>query len=563
MKALILAAGFGTRLLPHTSHTPKPLFTLAGKTMLEITINNLRAAGCSRIVVNTHHLHGRMENFLVTAGLESQVFISHEPEILGTGGAIKKVRSIMGDEPFFVVNSDILSCVDLEHVRDFHLRGDWPVTLVLSDTPPLNRVWVTGEGVVKGFTKHGKIDKRKLSPLAFTGIQVISPSCLDDMPDTPCFSSIDFYDSLCQRGDGVRGYIDSKSPWADMGTPESYHNLALSSLAFQVMGRGGPKASLGDNGLTIEALAGDGSDRGWYRAGLNGQTVIIADHGIVPKKKGTTREVDSFVNIGRHLTAKNLPVPEILFADLFSGLVALEDLGEIHLQDIILSSKNRSEIIEIYKKITELLFDFSFKGGEGFDPAWTHQTPSYSREVILENECRYFLDAFINNYLGNNIKFSYLDDEFNTLASGALDNSLNGLIHRDFQSRNIMVTNGSCCFIDFQGGRLGPLQYDLASLLLDPYVRVDYEIQEEILTHGTRLSHEIAGFDGERFQEGYRFCRITRNLQILGAFSYLTMVKGKSLFEKYIPASISSLKEALPFLEARGMPRLVQLIKKI
>ena len=123
MKALILAAGFGTRLLPHTGHTPKPLFTLAGKTMLEITINNLRAAGCSRIVVNTHHLHGKMENFIAAAGLESQVSISHEPEILGTGGAIKNVRSIMGDEPFFVVNSDILSRVDLEHVRDFHLRG--------------------------------------------------------------------------------------------------------------------------------------------------------------------------------------------------------------------------------------------------------------------------------------------------------------------------------------------------------------------------------------------------------------------------------------------------------
>ena len=565
MKALILAAGFGTRLLPYSSHTPKPLFTLAGKSMLELAIEKLLDAGCSRIVVNTHHLHDSIKNFLKNSRFKDKVVICREPEILGTGGAIKNVRSFMGDDPFFVVNSDILSCVNLRKVLNFHLNGDWPVTLVLSDSKPHNKVWVTKEGIVKGFTGYGTIKAPGLQTLAFTGVQLISPAVLESMPKKQCFSSIEFYQSLCCRdnccqGDGVRAFVDTKTPWADMGTPEVYGTLALSSLAYQAMGLGGPAESLKDANLKIEPLAGDGSDRQWYRAETKSQTVIIADHGIGIKRDKKPREVEAFVSIGNHLIASGLPLPRILAVDFFSGLVALEDLGETHLQDRIAVLNKEEKILETYMGVCDLLVDLSLKGKKGFDTSWTHQTPCYSRDVILEKECRYFVEAFLNNYLGMGIRFCDLEDDFTYLAQGALENSLLGFMHRDFQSRNIMVKNDNYYFIDFQGGRLGPMQYDLASLLIDPYVGLASKIQEELLSHTATRACIIAGFDPGRFKKGYQFCKITRNLQILGAFSHLTMVKGKKQFERYIPAAISSLKDAGALMATQGMDRLGALI---
>ena len=123
-----------------------------------------------------------------------------------------------------------------------------------------------------------------------------------------------------------------------------------------------------------------------------------------------------------------------------------------------------------YQAIIDSLIALSTQGVEGFDPAWAFQTPRYSRELILERECRYFVDAFLNGVAGLNANFEHFEDEFAIIADGALSHAVEGFIHRDMQSRNIMLKGGRWYFIDFQGGRLGPVQYDLASLLIDPYV---------------------------------------------------------------------------------------------
>jgi len=198
------------------------------------------------------------------------------------------------------------------------------------------------------------------------------------------------------------------------------------------------------------------------------------------------------------------PCLKILGYDTFSGLVILEDLGDIHLQKVILDTHDPQKILKWYRAACDLIIDFSMCGGQGFDPGWTYQTPSYSRELILENECRYFVDAFLRGYLNLDIDFDSLFPPFNFIAGQCLDNALPGLMHRDMQSRNIMVTQDRLRIIDFQSARTGPMQYDVASLLIDPYVHVhlDTTMKESLLDHCAKAVNKRTGFDKKQFKKG-------------------------------------------------------------
>ena len=147
MKALLLAAGLGTRLLPHTRTIPKPLFTVGGRPLIDIHIEALRSAGCEAIVVNTHHLSAQIEHHIKTHSYPIPIHIRHEPEILGTGGAIRNVEHFWDSRPFFVINSDIFSTIDLAAVYRFHEEHSHPATLVLYDWPEVNTVCVDGQAV--------------------------------------------------------------------------------------------------------------------------------------------------------------------------------------------------------------------------------------------------------------------------------------------------------------------------------------------------------------------------------------------------------------------------------
>lgn len=118
-------------------------------------------------------------------------------------------------------------------------------------------------------------------------------------------------------------------------------------------------------------------------------------------------------------------------------------------------------------------------------------------------------------------------------------------MHRDFQSRNIMVCSGTPYFIDFQGGRMGPLQYDLASLLIDPYAALSQEMQDLLLEYYMMELSRYQYLDTDRFYKGYTCCALTRNLQILGAFGHLSKNRGKTIFETYIPPALESLSNNL------------------
>ena len=557
---MILAAGFGTRLLPYTRNTPKPLFTIAGRPILDLAIRRLAAAGCREIIINTHHLNDRIDAFLRSQRYDIPVHTSFEPTILGTGGAVKKVAHFWDNHPFVVINSDIVTDVDLKAVYRFHLDHNHPVTLVLHDEPRFNMVSVSSEGFIRDFGDPAQTDNAgRHKRLAFTGIQVINPEVLDIIPDKTFHSSIDTYRKLIADGGGVKAYVTSGHYWTDIGTPASYRQAVCDAMSRMAFGHIAPDLAPGP--VDSESLAGDGSDRHWYRLRNGSATLVMVDHGI--RNDDSWSEVDAFVAIGHHLFTKGVPVPQIYIHDRFAGQVFMEDVGDTHLQDVVKRKSDSEAIDTLYRSVVRQLITMSVAGSDGFDSSWTYQTPTYSRELILEKECRYFTEAFLSGYLDRPDSYAELEDEFSLLADRALNFAINGFMHRDFQSRNIMVDNGEIYFIDYQGGRQGPIQYDLASLLIDPYTELPDSVQSDLLEYGIHQFDKRHPGCADSFRRGYHYCCLTRNLQILGAFGHLSRAKGKTQFEAYVPAAVKSLYHRLTLDKDREFPRLTAIVKDV
>jgi aminoglycoside/choline kinase family phosphotransferase/choline kinase len=538
MKAMILAAGFGTRLMPFTASTPKPLFTIAGRTALDWMIQRLVDAGSTALIVNTHHLNTAIERFIASHDYGIPVETCYEQEILGTGGALKNVADFWDDQPFVVVNSDIFTDLDIHAVYRFHQKHASPVTLVVCNDPEFNSVSLRKDGTIIDFVPTDLHE----AAWTFTGIHVIDPVVLDLIPAGRFSNIIDIYRKLMLMGKSIQAYIPQDILWDDLGTPARYARVARRETAKTAIEDCFPGICTED--VTIGKLAGDGSDRKWFRIVCQDRTMIMVDHGI--READRINEVDAFVRIGRHLRKQGVPLPEIYLADTFSGLVCLQDLGDQHLQEAVLEIDSESHIIDLYKEVIKNLVHMSLAGLQGFDTGWTWQTPTYDRDLIVDKECRYFVEAFLNLYAGIEVPFADLADEFDCLAEKTLTSSLEGFIHRDFQSRNVMLSAGIPYFIDFQGGRIGPVQYDLASLLIDPYVALSQDLQDLLLEYYTNeLLSRNKQVDADQFYKGYGCCALTRNLQILGAFGHLSKNRGKTYFEAYIPVALDTLKNNL------------------
>lgn len=304
-----------------------------------------------------------------------------------------------------------------------------------------------------------------------------------------------------------------------------------------------------------QPLAGDGSDRRFFRL-LGSPTVVLLFHPCPLETE--VNENDSYFLIGRHLRAQGAPAPEIYAYCREEFWMLLEDLGDISLEAAI-KRQGEGQIRFWYRQALELLVAMQLQGAQGFDPAWCFDTPLVHRPFLWERECGYFVRAFLNGYLGMKTTLEDLAPDLERVLTGALPPSPYFFLHRDFQSRNLFIKNGRLRVIDFQGGRLGPLGYDVAALLLDPYVNLPPGRQEELLEHYLDLLVNRLEVDRGAFREQYYHLALCRNLQILGAFGYLTRVKGKDYFARYIPPALTGLRCRLQ-ARAGVFPRLEQVV---
>jgi hypothetical protein len=292
-----------------------------------------------------------------------------------------------------------------------------------------------------------------------------------------------------------------------------------------------------------QLLAGDGSDRRFFRL-LGSPTVVLLHH---PKAPGLpVNENDSYFQLGRHLRARGVPVPEIHHYCREEGWLLLEDLGDINLEGAFKRQTREDQRRYRHREALEILVNLQLRGKEGFDPAWCFDTPVMHRPFLWERECGYFVRAFLQGYMGLKVAMDDLAPDFERLLTRALTPGPNFFLHRDFQSRNLMIKTGRLRIIDFQGGRLGPLGYDVASLLIDPYVNLSPAWQEELLAYYLDLLQaRLPGVDREAFTEQYHHLALCRNLQILGAFGYLTKVKQKANFACHLPTALAGLRQRL------------------
>ena len=249
MKAMILAAGLGTRLEPLTKIRPKPLFPVLNRPLLGISIEQLRGMGATAIVINTHHLADQVEQFVWGGEWGLQVEVRVEPDILGTGGGIKNCAGFFRDTPFFmVVNADVYHTFDLIPVIHYHRETENLATLVLCDYPRLNQVGIDGEGRIVCVGEESITPSTTATQLlTFTGIHIISPKLLEAMPSAGFFGIMEIYMELASHGEAIRGYHMREGYWRDIGRVEDYMDLHRDLLGEKEESVIHPDATLSEN----------------------------------------------------------------------------------------------------------------------------------------------------------------------------------------------------------------------------------------------------------------------------------------------------------------------------
>ena len=234
MKAMIFAAGLGTRLRPLTNDRPKALVEVAGVPLLEIIIKRLSMAGFDEIMINIHHFGGKVISFLNDHDyFGTNIYLSDERDLLlDTGGGLQKARWFFGDEPFLVHNVDILTDLDLKAFYNHHMNSGATATVAVRNRTSSRQFLFDPSNRLSGWQNVKTGEQRicrpqpDLTPQSFSGIHVISPDLFRFFPDNKrVFSMIDVYLAACGQTT-INAYNHDSSNWLDVGTIESLDRAA-------------------------------------------------------------------------------------------------------------------------------------------------------------------------------------------------------------------------------------------------------------------------------------------------------------------------------------------------
>ena len=228
MKAMILAAGLGTRLRPLTDTRPKALVEIGGRTLLEITLSRLHSIGVQDVIVNVHHFSEMIVDYLQgNRGFGMQIEVSCEDVLLNTGGGLKKVGWFLdaSAEPFILHNVDVLSTIDLDRMVQAHVRSGALATLAVKHRDTSRYLLFDDQDQLCG-RRHGQQTElvrngRTVEPLAFCGMHVISPRLLPMLTEAGAFSIIDSYLRLSRPGEEILAFRADEYYWRDLGRVES------------------------------------------------------------------------------------------------------------------------------------------------------------------------------------------------------------------------------------------------------------------------------------------------------------------------------------------------------
>ena len=309
--------------------------------------------------------------------------------------------------------------------------------------------------------------------------------------------------------------------------------------------------------VSVEQLSASASNRSYCR--------MTSDAGRCIGCVGTDRqENEAFVTISRHLRSKGIAVPEV-YAVSEDGLSYLqEDFGDEVLYDKLLKARRTEagmdEVEELLCSAMSLLPKIQFEGGAGFDFKVCYPQPTFDRRMVMF-DLNYFKYCFLKA-TGLEFNEMRLQDDFERLADDLLEDDTDTFMYRDFNARNVMVCDGKPCFIDFQGGRRGPVYYDVASFVYHARAGYTDGQREKMLDAYLEALSEYKDTDRKEFLSRLRLFVLFRLLQVLGAYGFRGWIEHKSAFITSIPAALDELGKLLeePF---EAYPYLMETLKRM
>lgn len=255
------------------------------------------------------------------------------------------------------------------------------------------------------------------------------------------------------------------------------------------------------------------------------------------------QDFDRHLAYTRFFARQTVPVPALLTEDAATKRALFEDLGDTSLYSYLKLPRDHESVESIYRDVLRSLVTLHTTA-----TAHVEECPMLQARIFdydyLRWETTYFLDRFVRGLRKLEIENRpALDDELHRLAQSVFEKP-RVIIHRDFQCQNIMVHAGGPRIIDYQGARMAPAAYDIASVLWDPYYRLDDAIRGRLLAYylDEMRGARVLAFDERAFRESLVACRLQRHMQALGAYGFLSGVKSKTYFLKHVPEALRLLK---------------------
>ena len=309
----------------------------------------------------------------------------------------------------------------------------------------------------------------------------------------------------------------------------------------------------------IEHLALSGSDRKYFRITSKTKQVLgVHNH--------DKKENIAFLNFTKHFKNKGLNVPEILAEDLENDIYLLQDLGNTTLFAFLSEEKKKNvftvDLLETYKKVISELPKFQIQSGTDLDYSVCYPRASFDKQSMMW-DLSYFKYYFLKLA---QIPFDEqkLEDDFETFTNYLLQANGDYFLYRDFQSRNIMLLNEEPYFIDYQGGRKGVLQYDLASLLYDAKAAIPQDDRNKLLNYYLNTLEKYIKVDRKEFIDYYYGFVLIRIMQAMGAYGFRGFYERKEHFLASIPYAIENLSWILDNIELPiELPTLMKVLRKL
>ena len=310
---------------------------------------------------------------------------------------------------------------------------------------------------------------------------------------------------------------------------------------------------------TFQALPPSGSNREYYRISGPSKTAI----GVYNFDEKENR---AFLSFTRHFLTKDLPVPDIYGENLDKGIYLLQDLGDQTLFNFLaqnrVNGKFPDNVVDNYKKSIETLIKFQVEAGKDLDYSVCYPRDSYDKQSMLwdMNYFKYYFLKLARIHFDEQL----LEKDFHTFSDYLLQENCQYFIYRDFQARNIMLKDGDPFFIDYQGGRRGALQYDLASILFQAKANIPHSVREELLNHYLDKLVGVVDVNREEFIQYFYAYVLIRQIQVLGAYGFRGFFERKAYFLESIPFAVDNLKWILSKISLPvEIPSLMSVFKQI